>query len=70
MLHFIQSDWSIQAGNEAVGIALGSGQNTWIVEGEVLAILFRQFRRLHQSALAGLTGAVYQDSRRVCQSIQ
>jgi hypothetical protein len=25
---------------------------------------------LHQSALAGLTGAVYQDSRRVCQSIQ
>jgi len=70
MLCFIERDRHIQAGNKSVGIALGRGQNAWIVEGEVLAILLRQFRRLHQSALPGLTGTVYQDSRRVCESIQ
>jgi hypothetical protein len=70
MLHFIQRYRCIQAGNEAVWIAFGRSQNARVVKSEVLAVLFRQFRRLHQGALPGLTSAVYQDSRRVCQSIQ
>ena len=70
MLHFIQGDRRVQTGNEAVGIALGRRQNARIIKRQILAALFHQFRRLHQSALAGLPGAVDQDRRRVRQSLE
>jgi hypothetical protein len=70
MLHFIERDRHVQSGNESVGIALGSRQNAGIIEGEILAALLRQFRRLYQGAFPGLTGAVNQNSRRVCQSVK
>ncbi|MGD0631243.1 MAG: hypothetical protein ABR987_18085 [Terracidiphilus sp.] len=44
VLHFIQRDWHVQSGNESVGVALGCRQNAGIIEGEVLAVLSRQFR--------------------------
>ena len=38
MLDFIEGDRRVEAGNEAVGIALGSRQNAGVVEGEILAL--------------------------------
>jgi hypothetical protein len=70
VLYFIQSDRHVQPGNETVGIAPGSRQNAGIIEGELLTVLPRQFRRLHQGAFPGLSGAVDQNGRRVCQSIE
>ena len=58
MLHFIQRDRHVQASNEAVGVTFGSRQNARIIEGEILAVLFRQIRRLHQGAFPGLTCAI------------
>jgi len=39
MLHLIEGDRSVQAGDEAVGIALGGGQNARIIEGKILPVL-------------------------------
>jgi hypothetical protein len=63
MLDFIEGHLRVEAGDEAIGIALGSRQNAGIVEGEILAVLSGNFGRLHQGALTCLSGAVDQNSR-------
>ena len=70
MLHFVKGDGRVQTGNEAVGVALGRCQNAGIVKRQIMAALFHQFRRLHQSAFAGLPGAIDEDGRRVRQSLE
>jgi hypothetical protein len=51
------------ASNKAVEIAPSGRQNAWRVEGEILALLAVDFRRLHKDAYYGLSGAVNQNSR-------
>jgi hypothetical protein len=69
MLHFIQRDRRAKARNEAIGVAFGSRQNAWIIEGQILTVLACEVRRLHQCALPGLPGAVYENSWCIRQSI-
>ena len=70
MLNFIERDPAVQAGDETIGIAAGGGKNTWIVEGQVLAVLVGQLGRLHEGAFAGLTGSIQQNNRRIGQPVQ
>ena len=70
MLYFIKGDRGVQTGNKAVGVALGRRQNAGIIEGQILAAAPGQFRGLHQSALAGLPGAVDQNGRGVRQGLE
>jgi hypothetical protein len=70
MLHFIQRDRRVQARNEAIGVTFGSRQDAWIIEGQILAVLVYQIRRLHQSALPGLPRAANENGRGVRQSIE
>ena len=70
MLDFIEGHRRAEAGNKAIGIAPGSRQNAGIVEGEILALLTGDLRRLHKGALSGLAGSVDQDSRCIRQGFK
>jgi hypothetical protein len=39
VLDLIQRNGESEAGDEAVGVTLGSGENAWIVKGQVVAFI-------------------------------
>jgi hypothetical protein len=43
VLDLIECEGELEAGDEAVGITLGGCENTWIVKGQVLAVLLAKF---------------------------
>ena len=61
MLDLIQRNGESEAGDEAVGVTLGSCENAWIVKGQILAVLFAEFGRLNKRALSRLPGSVQQN---------
>jgi hypothetical protein len=58
MLYLVQCDKWIQAGDEAVWITLRGGQDSRVIECQVLPVLFAQFCRLNEGTFARLPSAV------------
>lgn len=69
MLNFVERGRKRQAGKETIGVASGSGQYPRVVEGNVVAAIFRYFLGLDQRALSGLTSAIDENGRGICKCV-